>query len=115
MPTERIIHGARDEDGHWTAWFADAPEVSFGGRTPVQTLVRLFATLSPPCTFADIWPQSGLSNLHTGRFEVSIGVMSCPDCAGTGKYVGLHAIELCKECNGHGQVRWHPALTHDRN
>ena len=54
MPTERIIHGERDDDGHWSAWFADAPSVSFGGRTPVQVLIRLFATSSPPCTMGDI-------------------------------------------------------------
>jgi DnaJ-class molecular chaperone len=26
----------------------------------------------------------------------------CPDCGGTGKYVGLNLVETCQACNGTG-------------
>lgn len=115
MLTERTVHGKRDDDGHWTCWFADSPQTSFGGRTAISSLVRMFATLSPPCTMGDIWPLSGLQQLHTRQFTVFIGTETCPECGGSGKYIGLRAVQPCEGCHGHGQIRWLPSLERRRS
>jgi RecJ-like exonuclease len=30
--------------------------------------------------------------------------MKCPDCKGTGKYIGLNVVETCRTCKGLGVV-----------
>jgi hypothetical protein len=63
-------------DGHWTAWFIDAPQVSFGGDSEPAAVRALLRS--------------------EGRTE------TCDACGGSGKYQGLHALEACNECGGSG-------------
>jgi DnaJ-class molecular chaperone len=35
---------------------------------------------------------------------------ACPDCKGSGKYVGLQIVEPCTLCNGSGKSRGRSAL-----
>jgi DnaJ-class molecular chaperone len=30
----------------------------------------------------------------------------CPDCGGSGRYVGLNVAEDCERCGGSGRVPW---------
>ena len=105
MPTERIIHGNRDASGHWLAWFAESPQIAFGGESAIEAISRILATMQPPCDLQDIWPLTDLQLLVSGRFEFAVGSAPCPDCGGSGKYVGFQAVEPCGACEGRGRVR----------
>lgn len=110
MPTGRIICGESDANGHWYVWFIDAPQTSFGGPSPLEALTRLFATLDPPIDFLDVQPLTDWPSTIPGFFEVAVGSEVCPDCSGSGQYVGLQAVELCARCQGRGRVRLQPDL-----
>ena len=112
MPTERIIHGERDHTGHWTAWFADIPQTAFGGGSAIEALSRIVATMHPPCDLQDIWPLTDLQLLVSGRFEFAVGSACCPQCNGSGRYVGFQAVEPCGACEGRGRVRLQRVVEH---
>ena len=107
MPTERIIHGERDDDGHWAAWFADAPQITFGGRTTAEAISRLLRTLRDPDLY--MWPLSDHAAVKAGTFAIAVGSALCPDCNGFGQYIGFQAVEPC------GRVRLQQDFANERN
>lgn len=115
MPAKRIIRGESDADGHWSVWFTDAPQTAFGGPSPLEALARLFATLDPPIDFRDIQPLTDWPSTIPGFFEVSLGSNPCPDCNGSGRYVGFQAVEQCVRCQGRGRVRLQSNRSQERH
>lgn len=105
MSRERIICGERHPSGYWVAWLADMPQNAIGGGSAVEALSRILATMEPPCDLQDIWPLTNLQLLVSGSFEFAVGSAPCPDCKGSGRYVGFQAVEPCGSCEGRGRVR----------
>lgn len=108
MHHERIIHGSCDASGHWSARFADVPQVSYGGRTTAEAISRLLQTLRDPDLY--MWPLSDHAAVDAGTFAIAVGSAPCPDCNGSGRYVGFQAVEPCGTCEGRGRVRLQPVV-----
>lgn len=49
--------------------------------------------------------QQGLIGLDESGGLVASTDVPCPDCDGSGKYVGLNVIESCARCGGNGRIR----------
>lgn len=47
--------------------------------------------------------QQGLLRIEAMKATLALEEISCPDCNGTGKYVGLNTVEDCSRCNGRGR------------
>ena len=99
----RII--AEEIHGHWTSRSAHpASHESYGGANALDAVRRLIANCPQwGVTLNDFEPD--WENCSTTRIEMVIMRFSgdvCPDCGGTGKYVGLNLVESCKTCNGTG-------------
>jgi len=111
MPTERNIHGERD-DGHWTVWFTDTPQTAFGGGSSAEALSRLVRMT--PEIYSRMRPISDRKTVEAGAFEFALDfeLSTCPDCGGSGKYTGLIAVEPRGQCQGRGRVR-HPVVGDD--
>lgn len=104
MPHRRIIVARLPVVGHWSAYFQDTPGKSFAGPTADIALGRLAESLSAFGTFR--MEQVGGSE-QSGLLEVDLiplAGLPCPDCRGTGEYVGLTTREKCRKCGGRGTV-----------
>lgn len=93
--------------GHWAAWFDGRSWMPYIGSTPQMAAQRL------------VYAQRGLdvSSLRLieqsrGQAVFSVGgapspprpTRACPDCRGSGQYVGFTVIESCRTCSGLGWV-----------
>ena len=90
----------QDDDGHWSAWFEDQPHTAFGGpesRTAVARLLEAYGLHLERCSLESQEP-------FLERFAYRTAAVPCPDCGGTGRYIGLSAVEDCLRCVGHGMV-----------
>lgn len=94
----RII-AEQDRSGHWTAWFADDPCHAYGGDTAATAVVRLLEA-SGGDSMAITADYSSSDQRH---MEFVLGGDHCPDCCGSGLYVGLNAVEDCRRCCGSGR------------
>ncbi|MDA1013603.1 MAG: hypothetical protein O3A00_04010 [Planctomycetota bacterium] len=112
MPTNVMESGTRivvESDGHhWRAWFADDPADWTVGSLPGLALKRVLAAKServPPAykvrSDAARSTEYHLEFLIGPEFSESSG---CPDCGGSGKYVGFSVIESCRRCDGSGII-----------
>ena len=99
-PDRIIVERLHD---HWVAWFDDAPESAYGGRRPIDAIDALLSA----------HPERGVAlnqvfALHEAvrvdhlEFLVS-AAETCPECKGSGQYVGLQAVETCQSCGGNGR------------
>ena len=91
---------AEQTHGTWTAWQEHSPCLSFGGDEPATAVSRLcesegidLATLA--CRY---------SKVTRDRMEFVTASGPCPDCGGSGQYVGLSEVEDCSTCCGGGRV-----------
>jgi RecJ-like exonuclease len=63
---------------------------------------------SKPCVFCEgdgciLCEIDGYSKDEVDEMEnASNGLYRCPDCNGTGKYVGFMTVDSCSECDGAG-------------
>ena len=101
----RII--AEENHGHWSARFDDPrfPD-SYGGSDALGAIRRLVEN-SPHLGFVvDDFEPDWHECSNTRLVMVFVGEIGepCPDCGGTGKYVGLHVIEPCQGCEGTGRA-----------
>lgn len=97
----------RDANGLWAAWFDEQPDDSQVGRSQGEAVRRLlFRTRSQRAPARDIVIDSAAC--REGHLEFVVVTQaektSCPDCQGTGQYVGLSVIEDCRTCAGTGEV-----------
>lgn len=98
-----------ESDGHhWRAWFADDPADWTVGSLPGLALKRVLAAKSDrvPPTYK---VQSDSQRSTEYHLEFLIGpeipeAASCPDCNGSGEYVGFIVIESCHRCGGTGYI-----------
>ena len=88
--------------GHWTAWVEGRSAThSCGGDTAASALLRLLELL-------EIDPDQ-LEPDHDASYDDRQGFRlrqcsPCPECRGSGRYVGLVQVEPCRNCNGSGLI-----------
>jgi hypothetical protein len=94
----RIIADEMDP-GHWMAWDEASPQNGYGGPTPQAAVARLCEAIGRhPNTFRP-------SKFSAHRFVLDeLTGRRCPDCRGTGRYVGFTTIETCQRCQGSGRA-----------
>jgi hypothetical protein len=102
----RII-AERDAGGLWTAWFDVLPEEIQVGRSQGEAVRRLlYRTRDRRIPAKDIWIDPAAC--RDGHLEFVVVTESkqdpCPDCHGSGQYIGLSVIEACQTCQGSGQL-----------
>ena len=98
MSQVRII-AAPDCTGHWNAWLDGTPATAFGGDAPATAVARLLRAYR--------WSVDQIESLGSGappRQLFRVRTDPCPDCQGSGKYVGLRVAEICDRCGGKGVV-----------
>lgn len=85
---------------HWSAIFEGHPELRFRGDHPVIALSRLLESLEnfDPNSLVPVEERT-----TDDRLVFVIG-NECPDCNGSGQYIGLNEISDCRRCSGHGRV-----------
>ena len=95
----------RAPDGRWRAWLDAEPDVCVSDRTAraaAMQLVEGTPGLDPGSL--EIVERSGGSGFVV--FAVSRAESTpCPDCGGSGQYVGLVVVESCRSCGGTGRTR----------
>ena len=94
----RII--AERDAGHWSAWLNDDPATALGGSDAAMAVKRL-------CNALDLnvkWIVVDRAACRTDHLEFVVGA-PCPECGGSGRYVGLNAVEDCGTCGGVGRVK----------
>ena len=86
--------------GHWSAWLEEHPDTAFGGDEAAIAITRL----------VEATPGLELKNLNRDdeastdvRFVLVVDA-ACPDCDGSGRYVGLNETGVCGTCGGSGRV-----------
>lgn len=102
--------------GHWLAWFDDSSPDTFGGPDAFAAIQRLLEN-SPArhLTLDDFEPDLDECRLNRvvmvlkdrDRDDGSTGQGQainepCPECGGTGRYIGLTVVESCGACGGVG-------------
>ncbi len=101
----RII--AEENHGHWSARFADpSSHESYGGADAMDAVRRLIENSPQWNVMVDDF-EPDWDNCSSQRLELVLVRPTgkvCPDCGGTGKYVGLHVVEPCLACGGSGEA-----------
>lgn len=102
----RIIVEQQPGRDDWQAWFSDAPHSSFVGdntRLAIKNLLDHHPERIPSRYRLRVDRQ----RYQRGHFELLISsargcTSTCPECRGTGRYIGLTVIEPCSACGGTG-------------
>lgn len=91
-------------NGHWSAWFSDAPESAYGGEWPADA-IRALLWAHPERGVIPEQITSDDDALRDGHLEflLSTSLPPCPDCGGSGRYVGLNSVDVCRACHGSGR------------
>ena len=95
-------------------WWLDRPAEKVEGRTTMEVVEKLAALIGlPPETLALAWFGSDtgwkLRSTNTGWELIEVlpdatGQSPCPDCRGSGQYVGFLTVEKCARCQGRRMV-----------
>lgn len=93
----------RAPDGCWRAWLDSQPDACVSDLTARAAAARLVrATPGLDADSLQLVERSGGSGFMV--FAVSRARSACcPDCGGSGRYVGLTVIEPCRTCGGSGR------------
>jgi hypothetical protein len=98
----RIIVHFNTQHGGWNAWIAGNPQQAFGGDTSATAVARLLDA----CGWSELQvvADGDASSLDGAHFEFLVRhsgpELPCPECGGSGSYVGLSAVETCRRCGG---------------
>lgn len=87
----------REWHGHWSCRRSDRIGISAGGDSPVAALERCCKIYRADATTFTVAEATADRVLFRQR-------ILCPQCAGSGEYVGLAVVEACSECDGKGLV-----------
>ena len=100
MPLNLRIIAERDPHGNWSAWFDGRPQWAYGGDEAATAVSRLAYSreIDPGTLSADY------DACQDGHMEFTLGGQTCPDCGGTGKYIGFLEVGNCETCDGSGKV-----------
>ena len=103
----RII--AEDVHGYWTACFTNtSPNEIFRGHDAMDAIQRLIDNSSEWNLrledFEPDWENCSAHHLEMVLIKPLRKRQTCPDCSGTGQYVGLNVVETCAKCGGRGSL-----------
>lgn len=98
MFATRIIIG--ECHGQWYASFDDESNRAYGGDDAATALRRLL--LASPHRPVDVDRLIRDAESRPGRIVFVIPAATCQECGGSGRYVGLQAVEACRRCGGSG-------------
>lgn len=87
-------------ENRWRAWFAGNGDYACEGRTGGTAIANLLRDSGHD-------PKNLLAYFrynHAGQAEFPFQGEPCPDCRGSGTYVGLNTVERCRRCHGAGMV-----------
>ena len=104
VTAEGLVHiYAAAEHGHRSASFAGRPEISYSGNTALVAAKRLVRAVEglDESTLRGVG-QSENGCLAALTVRPTDWGSECPECGGTGRYVGLAVIEECEACGGSG-------------
>lgn len=91
-------------NGCWSARFEQHTEIAFEDRVPTVAAMRLVRAVPGLAeeSLRIVWLSRRGSRID---FAVSPAgqVQQCPECRGTGRYVGLLIVEDCTACGGSGK------------
>lgn len=94
--------------GHWAAWFDGRSWMPCIGTTPLMAAQRLVAAqrgLSPhSLRMVEQSRNQAVFAISDDPVPVPQTLRSCPDCRGSGQYVGFTVIEDCRRCSGSGRI-----------
>jgi len=108
-PIARLgIHGARvivhrtSDTKQWSAWFLDDPQETAAAPNAADAVWQLLQSCGIDLGAAHILPDRDKCSSEKGHFEMVVLPLKipCPDCKGSGTYVGLSVIEECRRCRG---------------
>lgn len=101
---DQIVCRFSPDAGQWLAHFQDAPHVGFGSDLPMGAVRRLLqGSEADPDTYPLICDsdQAGSGVLYRSlTWQPPEILFPCGTCGGTGQYVGLADVEVCKVCGG---------------
>lgn len=105
--SDRLAVLTRQPEGSsWIARLADSPAAEFVGRSPAEALGYLLRGNGWAMSDVVLNMDPDRSNISAGHAEVLITLRRpglekvCPDCRGSGQYVGLSVVETCHACGG---------------
>ena len=93
--------------GHWSCHRDGQPERSAEGPLPLIALRRCCKMYSVDAdAFTQVLRSRGriVFAMSASERDLLPGLDVCPDCGGSGQYVGLNVVERCATCQGTGQV-----------
>jgi hypothetical protein len=104
----RLIAGRGPTNQDWSVWLESEPQQACGGMTPMNAVRRwleLNETRFPgPFDVRRIQQESTLDRQVIFLNRKTTAEATCPECDGSGRYVGLHLVEDCAACGGAGVV-----------
>ena len=86
----------------WDCRAEERPEVSASAPLPLEAMRRLCGILGLPASCYVAVERT--TNRIVFRKGVSEPTGPCPDCGGSGRYVGLIVVEPCRTCRGSGSI-----------
>ena len=103
----RIIIEQTQNSAGWLAWFADRPHDTCPGQNTKLAVKKLLDS-HPDRVPNDYKLRVDKNRSHNGHFELTLwgqteSAALCPECNGSGNYVGLNVVESCHGCDGSGQ------------
>lgn len=104
----RIIVEQAPGGTDWTARFADDPHCAKWGQT-TRLAVRNLLAAHPQRLPSRYTLQMDRNGYQPGHIEIVVlsadEAAVCPECRGSGRYVGLNVVEPCAVCGGTGRRR----------
>src|SRR5258708_3257642 len=106
MPDRLAVLKRQPGGSSWIACLADNLAAEFVGRSPSEALGALLRGNGWTMSEVVLNMDQNRTSLSAGHAEILITVRraklerECPDCRGSGKYVGLSEVETCHVCGG---------------
>jgi hypothetical protein len=90
----------------WSAWSVDRPDERSSAANAADAVWNLLQIWGIDLGTARIMPDRENCSSEEGHFEMLVlpHKIACPDCKGSGTYVGLSVVETCHRCAGGGLV-----------
>jgi hypothetical protein len=103
--TRVIVHRA-DATRQWSAWFVDQPHETAAAPNAADAVWQLLKNWGVDLGTAHILPDRDKCSSELGHFEMLDlpHKIPCPDCKGSGTYVGLSVVESCRRCGGNKTI-----------
>ncbi len=92
--------GGRD----WSACLEGEPQQGCGGATVSKAVRRWLALNRDPFPGPYAMQLDKQQSTLDRRVVLLTATSTCPECGGSGRYVGLTLVENCKTCDGSGLV-----------